>query len=57
MRRREQRQHLFLEQAAVLGLVFEDVGPLGLQTGQEIVVGFEGLQGKHDQIVEVHCAA
>lgn len=47
----------FLEAAGVLGLVFEDVGPAGLEALEEGGVAVNALDGEADEVVEVYAAA
>ena len=46
-------QHLLLQGAAVLGLVFQHIGPALLQARQESFIGLQSLKRKQNQVIKV----
>ena len=53
----EQPEDLFLEQAAILRLILQDVRPTITQALEQPLIQLEGIQGQPDQVIEIHRSA
>jgi len=53
MLRAEQAQHVFLELAAVLSLIFQDERPAIPKAGQVVAIPIQGVDGQAHQIVKI----
>ena len=54
IRTSQQAQQFFLQPAAVLGFIFQDIGPAGVQAVAEKRIRLQRLQSQPDQVIKIH---